>query len=130
MSDILYDNSVNLFSYSFFFTMINHDRVPIRWLTATRRKKMAGGVSVRAHSHHGSDRNDLNAREAPEECRCAYTPHLLRDDLFVLMSWDPPVTQENTLWRNPGIVRHASIFINVTAGPTWFWQIDLTSYLS
>lgn len=28
-----------------------------------------------AHSHPGSDRNDLNAREAPEECRCARIYH-------------------------------------------------------
>lgn len=56
-------------------------------LAAMRKKKkkeVADRVSVRAYSHPGSDRNDLNAREAPEECRCEYAPHLPHDDLFAL----------------------------------------------
>lgn len=115
----LYDNSVDISFYAYFTTVSRDYRVPIRSRPGgdEKKKRKGGWVSVRAHSHPGSDRNDLNAREAPEECRCAYAPHLPRDDLFVLASWDPPVTRENTLWRNPGAVRHASIFINVTAGP-------------
>lgn len=27
------------------------------------------------------------------------------------------MTRENILWRNPGVVRHASIFINVIVDP-------------
>lgn len=71
----LYDNSVDLSFYAYFTTVSCDYRVPIRSRPGGDEggeKKVAGGVSVRAHSHPGSDRNDLNAREASEECRCAY----------------------------------------------------------
>lgn len=91
-------------------------------LVATRKKKRGGGrgsasiCTFRAHSHPGSDRNDLNACEVPEECRSAYEPRLPRDDLFIF-SIVRSACEENTVWRNHDVVRHASIFINVILGP-------------
>jgi len=81
----LSDNSADLSP----FTTVSRDyRVPIRSRPGgeKRRKKKVHRRTytyIREHSHPGSDRNGLNAREAPEECRCAYTS---RDDLFVLAS--------------------------------------------
>lgn len=81
----LSDNSADLSP----FTTVSRDyRVPIRSRPGgeKRTKKKVHKRTytyIREHSHPGSDRNGLNAREAPEECRCAY---ISRDDLFVLAS--------------------------------------------
>lgn len=77
---------------------------------------------MRAHSHPGSDWNDLNAREAPEECRCAYIPRVSARSRWFIR---PGVCREIRLRRrrildgeisraSAPVARHASIFINVT----------------
>lgn len=94
---------------------------------AARKKRHRHRYIYRAHSHPGSDWNDLNAREAPEECRCAYTRArwfirlgvvrsvCVREYLSLFFS---PSLISLYIWRNLArtpVARHASIFINVTA---------------
>lgn len=86
-----------------------HDyHVPIRFKPGGERKKerkvYAGGyiyicicihTHTYAYSHLSSDRNDLNARETPEKCRCARTYRTTNHTMIYsswhreICAWDP-----------------------------------------
>lgn len=130
----LSDNSADLSP----FTTVSRDyRVPIRSRPGgekRRKKKVHVYMCVREHSHPGSDRNGLNAREAPEECRCAYTSREMIYSSWC-RSWDPPVKRKSeystakSLSLSLHLLLVRLLYMSRIDIHKWFWQIDLTSYL-
>lgn len=126
VSDYPIIRSISPFTLS--VTTVSRDyRVPIRSRPGgeeKKRKERRAGGYTRAHSHPGSDRNGLNAREAPEECRCAHMPRararprrFIRPGVCRGIPWKTAgeYIYIPSRWRNPApVARHASIFINVT----------------